>query len=213
MHETFRVTWRVTPRACPRVWRNCRQCGAQTPFCCSMKFRTNAQKKRIDVWLIYRCEFCSETWNLPIFERVTIGDIPPERFQSIARNDLALAQFYAFDAPRLARHGERVEQGADARCRVAGAGCGSRCGPRRSNSLIRLALPWRARLDRFLSRQLDIGRDRLRCLHETGRLTLLPLNRTGLRGSISDNQRIAIRLAEDSVSRDLVAIMQDRIAP
>lgn len=174
-----------------------------------MKFRTNAQKKRLDVWLIYRCEFCSETWNLPIFERVTIGDIAPERFQSIARNDLTLARFYAFDAPRLARHGERVEPGADADVEWL-VQDGQPGQPSAIELTIRLALPWRARLDRFLARQLSIGRDRLRSLQETGRLTLAPSNRTGLRGPISDNQRIAIELAEDSVSRDLIAIIQDR---
>jgi hypothetical protein len=58
-----------------------------------MKFRTNAQKKRIDVWLIYRCSTCDETWNLPIYERVAIGDLAPGEFQAIACND---------PAPRLA---------------------------------------------------------------------------------------------------------------
>jgi hypothetical protein len=211
VHETFRVTWRVTPRACPRVWRNCRQCGAETPFCCSMKFRTNAQKKRLDVWLIYRCAFCGETWNLPIFERVAIGDIAPERFQAIAHNDVALAHFYAFDMPRLARHGERVEPGADAEVEWLALDGRPTC-PSAIELTIRLVLPWRARLDRFLSQELGIGRDRLRCLHETGRLTLTPSSRAGLRGAISDNQRIAIELAEDSVSRDLIAIVRDRTA-
>ena len=54
-----------------------------------MKFRTNAQKKRIDVWLIYRCSACDEVWNLPIFERVATGDIAPDAFDAIARNDPA----------------------------------------------------------------------------------------------------------------------------
>ena len=37
------------------------------------------EKKRIDVWLIYRCLACEEAWNLPIFERVGIGDIEKHR--------------------------------------------------------------------------------------------------------------------------------------
>jgi hypothetical protein len=68
LHETLRVTWQVTPLRPPLIRRHCSRCSIEMPFACSMKFRTNAQKKRIDVWLIYRCTACDEVWNLPIFD-------------------------------------------------------------------------------------------------------------------------------------------------
>jgi len=122
------------------------------PFRCSMKFRTNAQKKRIDVWLIYRCEGCGETWNLPIFERVAVGDIGLHEFQAIARNDPALAQLYAFDRARLDRHSDHVEESAavTVRWRVQSARSPQ---PSEVEISIHLALPWRTRLDRLLAQQ------------------------------------------------------------
>ncbi len=59
MPETLRVTWRVTPLQPPLVRRHCSRCAAARAFACSLKFRTNAQKKRLDVWLIYRCSACA----------------------------------------------------------------------------------------------------------------------------------------------------------
>ena len=91
MHQNLRVTWRVTPLQPPLVRRHCSRCSGDMAFACSMKFRTNAQKKRIDVWLIYRCSTCDTVWNLPIFERVGVGEIAPDAFDAITHNDPALA--------------------------------------------------------------------------------------------------------------------------
>lgn len=177
-----------------------------------MKFRANAQKKRIDVWLIYRCDACGETWNLPIFERVTVGDIAPDLFQAIARNDLALAKRHAFDATRFARHGERVEESPDATVEWLTEGAQ----PIRPSTIeisIHLVLPYRVRLDRFVARHLGISRTQLRSLHEAGLLAVAPSTRNGLRGPITDGQRIAIRLGPDPMSRDLMAAIRDRTRP
>ncbi|HKP24249.1 MAG TPA: DUF1062 domain-containing protein [Dongiaceae bacterium] len=114
MYEGLCVTWRVTPLQPPLLRRHCSRCSKQMPFACSMKFRTNAQKKRIDVWLIYRCSGCDEVWNLPIFERVTVGDMPPGVLGAIARDDPAVALRSAFDRRLLERHGGHAEDCPDA---------------------------------------------------------------------------------------------------
>jgi hypothetical protein len=177
-----------------------------------MKFRTNAQKKRIDVWLIYRCDSCSETWNLPIFERVAVGDIAPDEFHAIARNDLALAALYAFDRARIDRHSDRMEDCTDAAVewRVATR---QSIQPSEVDISIRLVLPWRARLDRFVAQQLDTSRSRLHALHAIGLLTIMPQTRSGLRGPIADGQRIAIKLGQDAASLQLIAAIGIRAAP
>ena len=176
-----------------------------------MKFRTNAQKKRIDVWLIYRCERCSETWNLPVFERVAIGDIPPDEFNAIAHNDAALANLYAFDRTRLARHAERVEESADAS--VEWLAQGTCTHPAEVQILIRLILPWRARLDRFLAQQLGMSRPSLCALEARGGLTITPPSRKGLRASLVDGQQIGIKLCQDARDLALIAAIQRRASP
>ena len=43
--------------------------GARRPFISSDRFRVNANKQRLDVWLIYRCGCCEQPWNLAVHER------------------------------------------------------------------------------------------------------------------------------------------------
>ena len=158
------------------------------PFACSMKFRANAQKKRLDVWLIYRCIACDEVWNLPIHERAALGDI--DAFDGIARNDAALALRHAFDRARLMRHGA-VEDAADVSIRKRhDAGCA-----RTSSGImvvLELARPCGMRLDRLLALGLRLSRGEIGRLSESG---ALPATRKALRSTATDGQVIAIDLA------------------
>ena len=157
-----------------------------------MRFRTNAQKKRIDVWLIYRCSACDEVWNLPIFERVGTGDIAPDAFDAIARNDPALALRHAFDHARLTRHGATfvppevwirkspIEGWADSAGAIV--------------ITLLLALPCGMRMDRLLANELGVSRAQLGQLLDIGALCLSPVVRKALRAPIADRQSIAIDL-------------------
>jgi hypothetical protein len=192
LHETLRVTWQVAPLRPPLVRRHCSRCSIEMPFACSMKFRTNAQKKRIDVWLIYRCSTCDEVWNLPILERVTTGDIAPEAFDAIARNDPALAQRHAFDHARLARHGVALEPPEVSIRKSRDDGCVDRAGA--IAITLALALPCGMRMDRLLSAELGVSRAQLGRLLDSGALCLSPVSRKALRAPIADRQSVAIDL-------------------
>jgi hypothetical protein len=155
-----------------------------------MRFRTNAQKKRFDVWLIYRCCACEEVWNLPIFERAAMGAI--DRFNAIAHSDPALALRYAFDRTRLMRHGTIEELPDFSICKSHDAGCA-----REACAIVivlALALPCRVQLDRLLTAGLGLSRAQLFRLHDTGALCLSPAPRKGLRTPIMNGQAIAIEL-------------------
>jgi hypothetical protein len=193
LQKTLRVTWQVAPLRPPLVRRHCSRCSIEMPFACSMKFRTNAQKKRIDVWLIYRCSTCDEVWNLPILERVTTGDIAPDTFDTIARNDAALALRHAFDRARLARHGVTLEAPEVSIRKLPIEGCADSTGS--IAITLALALPCGMRLDRLLSGGLGISRAQLGRLLDLGALTLSPVTRKALRAPIADRQSIAIDLA------------------
>jgi hypothetical protein len=205
VHNIFRVTWQVAPLQCPFVWRHCSHCKSSSPFRCSMKFRTNAQKKRIDVWLIYRCAGCEETWNMPVFERGALGDITPEEFQAIAHNDPALAMRYAFDRERLARHGGRVEDSAGFTIRKSRLDGDPRDAAAIEISLV-LSLPLQIRLDRLLSRALGLTRSRLVRLHDRGVLQ----SSKALRAPAADGQSIVIDLADGAVDLELATTIRSR---
>ena len=210
MHESLRVTWRVTPLQPPLVRRHCSRCSGEMPFACSLKFRTNAHKKRIDVWLIYRCTACAEVWNLPIFERVGIADLPPHTFDAIARNDPDLALRLAFHRCLLERHGVHVEDCPEAAVEWQVAS-GQPETPRTARISIRIIKPWRVRLDRLLAQQLGVGRTGLARLHEGGQLTTLPSCRNALRHAAIDGQQIGITLGRDPVGVRLLETIRTRI--
>jgi hypothetical protein len=192
LYESLRVTWRVTPLQPPLVRRHCSRCSGAKPFACSLKFRTNAQKKRIDVWLIYRCSACDEVWNLPIYERVDLGEIAPAAFDGIARNDPALVRRHAFDRTRLMRHGV-IEEGPDVAIRKShDAGCARTAGA--IAIAIALVLPCGLRLDRLLTGGLGLSRAQLARLHDSAALRLLPVTRKALRSPAVDGQVILIDL-------------------
>jgi hypothetical protein len=191
LHESLRVTWRVTLQP-PLVRRHCSRCSGDLPFACSMKFRTNAQKKRIDIWLIYRCSACDAVWNLPIFERMGVDEIAPDSFDAIARNDPAFALRYAFDRTRLLRHGTIEELPSVSIRKSRDEGCALESGA--ITIALALAAPCGLRLDRLLAGGLGVSRAQLDRLHDAGALRILPLTRKALRHPIVDGQTIAVDL-------------------
>ena len=62
------ITWEVKVNNTPLLIKKCSHCDSDR-FYCSDKFRMNAQKKNIDVWLIYRCVKCDNTCNLTLLSR------------------------------------------------------------------------------------------------------------------------------------------------
>ena len=79
----------------PACMRRCSKCGRLRKFVCSGKFRVNANGKRLDVWLIYRCERCDTTWNQEIYTRVKPDRIDRGLYQAFLDNDWETALRFA----------------------------------------------------------------------------------------------------------------------
>ena len=94
----------------PTVIRHCRKCGTKSEYASTGSFRVNAQRKSLDVWLIYKCTKCNTTWNLTILSRVTPGAILPELLRGFHENDTDLAMTYATDKALLKRNGAEPGQ-------------------------------------------------------------------------------------------------------
>lgn len=97
MNDKNIITWTIKPKTTPFVLRNCNKCKNKKEFYCSELFRMNANKQKIDVWLIYKCNQCNSTWNLTIFSRINPVDIDKSLFNRMSRNDKETAWKYAFD--------------------------------------------------------------------------------------------------------------------
>lgn len=99
------TNWEVAYTAAPAALRHCKKCDSDTQHICSNLFRINAQQKRLDAWLIYRCGHCKTTWNLPILSRIGAKNIPANLLHRFTNNDAALAQQYAADTALLKKQG------------------------------------------------------------------------------------------------------------
>lgn len=109
METAAKLTWNIRCRELPTVIRHCKKCGQARSFVCSGRFRVNAQKQLLDVWLIYKCPECDDTWNAAIFSRVSPRSIPRDVLNGLHDNDVALVRRYALDGEVLHRCGAELE--------------------------------------------------------------------------------------------------------
>ncbi len=84
-----------------KIIHKCGHCGKKMAFVNTGRFRVNANKNKLDVWLIYQCGKCRHTLNVPIYERMAAGRMPEELYEKFLENDPALAARYGGDAAFL----------------------------------------------------------------------------------------------------------------
>ncbi|REC63946.1 hypothetical protein DRF65_04400 [Chryseobacterium pennae] len=92
---SIEYTWVIKAKNTPLLKKKCNHCDSER-FHCSDKFRLNAQKKNIDIWLIYRCVKCHHRYNMTVFSRIRTESISKEIFNRLSANDTDLAWEYAF---------------------------------------------------------------------------------------------------------------------
>lgn len=97
MSGTLHVLWTIVSNVPPRPLLHCSRCRRERPFASSGKFRLNANGRKLDAWLVYRCAVCGDSFNRPFFERRSRGEIAPELIEALHRNDPVLARRVAFD--------------------------------------------------------------------------------------------------------------------
>lgn len=175
----------ITPTTTPKVQRHCARCKTERPFASSGKFRVNAQKKLIDVWLIYRCVDCDQTWNYPIYERQKVKTLLPDELNALMQNDAALTARYAHDlgggvAGEVLLERRILQPATDVTQEIR----------------ISITAPIGGmRLDRALAQGLSLQRTDVLSLAESGALTLEPSSAKALRRPACDGQEAAIDLA------------------
>lgn len=189
--RVLKVQWTVSPRTPPQPWIKCSGCGGLKPFRPSGKLRLNANGKRLDAWLIYKCSDCEGTWNRPVLERRNARDIDPAALEALRSGDPDWIRAQSFDLASLKRHAQRIDEfpDVDVLRRTLGDDC-------EDWSLLEIALivplATSLRLDRLLGAQLNLSRSRLQSLHETGKLRTTPDRKDTLRRPIRDGTHITL---------------------
>ena len=194
MSSTVRIHWAITPQIAPQPLINCNRCGGVKAYRCSGKFRVNANGKRIDVWLIYRCVDCDNSWNFGIFERCNRREIEPALLQAFESNDPGLARRHAFDMVALRNQVGRVEEFPDVAVHKRLLG-GARDRAAALELRLGLEMPTSLRLDRLLASELGISRSRLQALEERRLLIVDPDGDKALRKPARQGMTIRIDLA------------------
>ncbi|WP_312301303.1 DUF1062 domain-containing protein [Chryseobacterium sp.] len=87
--------WEIRAKNTPLLKKKCNHCDSER-FASSDKFRLNAQKKNIDIWLIYRCVKCNNTYNMTLFSRIRTESVSKEIFSKMSENNTEIAWEYAF---------------------------------------------------------------------------------------------------------------------
>lgn len=105
------ITWEVKVKNTPLLIKKCSHCDSDR-FYCSDKFRMNAQKKNIDVWLIYKCVKCDNTCNLTLLSRSKPDLIDKTLFHSFSMNDKDTAWKYAFSTEMERKNNLRLDYGS-----------------------------------------------------------------------------------------------------
>src|SRR5713226_1254342 len=65
----------------------CRRCRRVERFVCTGKFRVNASRSLIDVWLLFRCWRCGTGVRVPMVERVPMSRIRSQDLNAFREND------------------------------------------------------------------------------------------------------------------------------
>ncbi|NGN42173.1 DUF1062 domain-containing protein [Mesorhizobium sp. CGMCC 1.15528] len=190
------VQWTIISQTAPQPWLPCRRCGDIRPFSNSGKARVNANGKRIDAWLIYRCVDCDGTWNRPLLERRNVRTIDPDLLHALRTNDPEWTARLAFDLDDLRRSAERVEEFGNVEVRKSVVSGNPHCAAKME---IRLHAPSKTslRVDRLLASELGLSRSRIQALHDKGFLTA-SADSQFMRRPAKDGMCIAIDLSGES---------------
>ncbi len=203
MQNSFRVRWTVIPLHAPQPILACSTCAAPRPFRSSDRLRLNANGKKLDAWLIYKCTTCDNTWNRTLFERRAIRTIDPATLQALQSNDAAWARRYAFDLEGLRHKASRIEVFPES---IVHKTMLEECvGEGNLEIVFSVPLPSQLRLDRLLAGELAISRSRLQMLTVAGALCFDPMRKDALRRPVSDGSVVRISVA-DLPDRDALTL-------
>ncbi|MFC0007585.1 DUF1062 domain-containing protein [Micromonospora siamensis] len=98
------LSWFVRRTRLPLLTLPCLDCPSKSATTGRGRFRVNANRKLLDVWLLVRCVSCDRTRKLTVHERSPVSSLDPAELRGYRVNDPALVASWLLD-PALARRG------------------------------------------------------------------------------------------------------------
>ncbi|MGV2109264.1 DUF1062 domain-containing protein [Agrobacterium vitis] len=196
MCNTLRVRWTIIPQTAPQPWIVCSGCGGLRAFQSSGKIRLNANGRKLDAWLIYKCLTCEKTWNRPIFERQNVRDIDPVVLEALQSNDPQWIRTETFNLEALRRKSQRVDEFSEFRIEKAILHEADHWTKLQIELVV--LFPTSTRLDRLLASELRISRSRLQTFHDSGMLQTNSHRANVLRRRIKTGLQVTIDLSTEA---------------
>ena len=183
--------WELVPTTIPAVRKKCPKCGEKTDYISTGKFRINANKNSIDVWLIYQCEKCKTSWNMDIYDRVKAGSLDNKEYKRFSENEEELAKEYGFD---IGIHNKnKVElRIKDVEYDVKKVKLLEAVSEKDETIIkIRCKYPCETRIDRLLADNMNISRNSVKRMYEEGYI-ILENDKNLLKSKVEDGMVIRI---------------------
>jgi len=196
MCDAIQVRWTITAKTAPQPWIACSGCAGPRAFRPSGKIRLNANGRRLDAWLIYKCSDCDRTWNRPLFERQAVRKIDPAILEALQSNDPKWIRREAFNLEALKRQSPRIDEFPEVEIAKEVV--------RDPNAWTRIAielvvpLPTSTRLDRLLAPELAVSRARLLALQDRGVLRIDPDRTDVLRKRVKTGMIVMLHLTAEA---------------
>ncbi len=196
MPGTLRVLWTIrTSTHIPRPILRCSRCDAARPFASSGKFRLNANGKRLDAWLVYRCAACGDAWNRAVFERKRRSEVEAGMLEALQSNDAGLADEVARDVVGLVRWTTRfADDGKNALTIEKAIMDGLPASAERLAIVLSVPAAAAFRCDRVLAVGLGISRGRVAALAAEGRIAVDGAPRKPLSRALGDGALVTVAL-------------------
>lgn len=193
--------WELVPENLPLVKRNCPKCNTKTNYINSEKFRINANKNNIDVWLIYKCENCKSTWNMTIYERIKPYSIDKYEYENFLTNDKELAREYGFNLAIFSKNkAEAILENINYRLIEKDLENHPISDTEFVVELI-CKYPVELRLDKLLSEMLKISRNKIKNMYNEGEL-LIEGDNNSLSSKVKDG--MTIHVLKGNYTRDSI---------
>lgn len=188
--------WELIPESLPKVKRICSKCNEKSHYINSGKFRVNANKNNIDVWMIYKCDKCKSTWNMTIHERVKPHKINRNEYEKFLVNDVNLIKEYAFNLSVYSKNKVEVIL-EDLKYKLVSQKIGINY-KMESELIIEIECkyPIDVRVDRLLSEKLELSRSKIKSKEKLGQLYIKG-NENPSAAKIKNGMEIHIWMEED----------------
>jgi len=188
--------WELIPISLPIIKRNCPKCNEKTRYINTEKFRINANKNNIDVWLIYQCEKCKSTWNMTIYERIKPCNINKYEYEKFLSNDKELAREYAFNLNIHNKNkAEIILEDVDYKLIKKKL---EAYYINENQLLIEIVCKYKIelRVDKLLSDQLGVSRTQTKDMHKKG-MILIKDDKNSLNSKVRDGMEIQILVCDE----------------